>query len=165
MLGRDVFLAPTATLVGDVKIGDGSSIWFNTVVRADINEITIGKGTNLQDGVVVHVTRIHPVFIGNHVTIGHGAVLHGCRIEDEVLIGMGAIILDGALIEHHCIIAAGSVVRPGTRIPEGHLAAGIPAQVKRPLTPEEIQEINETAKRYQEYARETAQALGKAAAR
>lgn len=160
-----MFLAPTATLVGRVRVGDGSSVWFNTVIRGDINEVMIGQGTNLQDGVVVHVTRIHPVSIGNFVTIGHGAVVHGCVIEDEVLVGMGAVILDGAVVEGHCLIAAGSVVLPGTRIPEGHLAAGIPAEVKRPLTEEEIREIRETAERYREYARETAQALGKAATR
>ncbi|MBW1975465.1 MAG: gamma carbonic anhydrase family protein [Deltaproteobacteria bacterium] len=114
-LGESVYIAPGAWVIGDVIIGDRSSVWFNTIVRGDVNYIRIGKETNIQDQSTLHVTTDRfPLNIGSRVTIGHGATVHGCTVEDECLIGIGAIILDGAYIERHAVVAAGAVVTPGT---------------------------------------------------
>jgi len=152
------FLAKTAVVVGDVEIGPQSSIWFNVVVRGDVNFIRIGKRTNIQDGSVVHVTMdLHPTVVGDDVTVGHNVTLHGCTVGDRCLIGMGAVILDGAQIGKEAMVAAGSVVSPGTVIPPGTLAMGTPARPKRPLSEEEICHLRISASNYvhtmQEYYR------------
>lgn len=153
-LGRDVFVAPGAWVIGDVEIGDGTSIWFNTVVRGDVNFIRIGCETNIQDNVTLHVTgKKFPLFIGNRVTVGHQAVVHGCVVEDECLIGMGAVVLDGARIGKGSIVAAGAVVSPGTEVPPGSVVMGIPAEVKKTLTEDEKERIRETAGHYLKLAR------------
>ena len=147
-----VFLAPGCAVIGEVTIGAFSSVWFGTIIRGDVHEICIGERSNLQDRVVVHCTRERfSTTLGDEVTVGHAAVLHGCTIGSRVLIGMAAIIMDGAVIEDDCIVAAGALVAPGTRIPAGHLALGSPAQVKRPLTADEIASLKQQAQNYVDY--------------
>jgi carbonic anhydrase/acetyltransferase-like protein (isoleucine patch superfamily) len=131
--GSNVFIAPTAVVIGDVTLGDQASVWYNTVLRGDINSIVIGHRTNIQDGVVGHLSDDYPLVVGNDVTVGHGAVIHACTIGNECLIGMNSTILDGVKIGCQSIIAAGSVVPVGTEIPEGSLFAGVPGRVKRAL--------------------------------
>lgn len=133
----NAWVAETAVVIGNVTVGDESSVWYNAVVRGDLAPITIGSGSNIQDGVVVHGSQGFPCEIGNSVTIGHNATIHGCTIGHNTLIGMGSVILDGAKIGEDCIIGAGSVVTQGTEIPSGMLAYGSPAKVIRPLTDEE----------------------------
>ncbi|WP_305045618.1 gamma carbonic anhydrase family protein [Geoalkalibacter sp.] len=148
-LEGEVFIEESARVIGDVQIGHQSSLWFNVVVRGDVNFIRIGERTNIQDGSVIHVTRgTHPTILGNDVTVGHKVALHGCTIGDRCLIGIGAIILDGAVIGDDCLIAAGSVVAPGTHIPPGHLALGSPARVKRALGEKEIEHLKLSADNY-----------------
>ena len=147
-----VFVAPTATIIGDVEIGEDSSIWFNVVVRGDVNPIRIGQRTNIQDNSTLHVTyQKSTLNIGCDVTVGHAAILHGCTIEDQCLIGMGARILDGAHIGRQCLVAAGALIREGEKIPEHSLVAGVPAIVKRSLTAEEITLVRRSAERYVGY--------------
>jgi carbonic anhydrase/acetyltransferase-like protein (isoleucine patch superfamily) len=149
-----VFIAPNATIIGDVEIGENSSIWFNAVVRGDVSPIRIGKQTNIQDGSVLHGTfGKTELEIGNGVTVGHSAMVHGCTVEDNCLIGMGARILDGATIERDCLIAAGALVRQHHHISKGFLVAGVPAVVKRALTEEEIEQIQRSAESYVGYKR------------
>ena len=149
-----VFVADGARIVGDVEIGDLSSVWFNAVIRGDVNTIRIGERTNIQDGVTVHGTfREHSTRIGNDVSIGHGAIVHGCTIENHALIGMGAMILDGAIIGHFSLVAAGALIREGYKVPERTLMAGVPAKPIRKLTDMEIHNLQDTPKRYIEYAR------------
>ena len=127
--GKNCFLAPNATVVGDVEMGDECSIWFNAVVRGDVNSIHIGNKVNVQDGVVIHATyQKTKVHIGNDVSIGHNAIVHGCTIEDSVLIGMGAIVMDNVVVGTHSIVAAGAVVLEGTRIESGTIYGGTPAR-------------------------------------
>lgn len=134
-LGERVWLAPSAVVTGDVVLGDDVSFWFHTVARGDVHWIRIGDGTNIQDGAVLHVSDgTYPLSIGRGVTVGHSAIVHGCTLEDHVLVGMGATILDGAVIEEGAQIGAGAVVPPGMRVPAGHMVMGLPARVKRPLT-------------------------------
>ncbi|MEM7050013.1 MAG: gamma carbonic anhydrase family protein [Acidobacteriota bacterium] len=148
-LGARAFVAPSAEVMGDVEAGDDVSFWFQTVVRGDVHAIRIGSGTNLQDGVIVHVShRTHPTHLGRGVVVGHGAILHGCTIEDGALIGIGARILDGAVVEAGAQIGAGALVAPGHRIPAGMLALGVPARVVRPLRPDESAQIVEIRERY-----------------
>ncbi len=148
-LGRRVFLAPSAQVVGDVEAGDDVSFWFGSVARGDVHWIRIGEGTNVQDGAVLHVThRAHPLTIGSRVVIGHGAVLHGCTVGDGALVGIGARVLDGAVVEAGAQVGAGALVAPGHRVPAGQLALGVPARVARPLTSEEAAKIGEIAERY-----------------
>lgn len=135
-LGEGVFIAPSATVVGDVRLGDGCSVWYGSVLRGDINFISIGEGTNLQDGVIGHLADDLPLEVGKYVTVGHGAVIHACVIEDECLIGMNATVLDGARIGRQSIVAAGTVVPQGMQVPEGSLVAGVPAATRRTLSPE-----------------------------
>lgn len=150
-LGKNVFVAPNAVIVGDVEIGDSSSLWFNSVLRGDINRIRIGKKTNIQDNSVIHVDDgIYQTEIGDCVTIGHGAILHGCKIGNNVLIGIGAIILNGTQINDNSIVAAGSVVLSGTVIPSGKLFAGVPAKEKREISEDEIKDITASALHYVE---------------
>lgn len=147
------FIEDSALIIGDVEIGEYSSVWFNAVIRGDVNYIRIGKRTNVQDNSVLHVTKdTHPLFIGNHVTIGHNVTLHGCRIKDRCLIGMGVIILDGAEVGEDSIIGAGAVVVEGTVVSPRTLMVGIPARPKRVLTPEEVAMIVRSAENYIEYS-------------
>jgi len=152
-LGNDVFVAPGVQIIGDVHIGWGSSIWFNTVIRGDVHHIRIGERTNIQDNSVIHVTSgTHPTLVGNEVTAGHRVILHGCTIADRVLIGMGAVVMDGAQIGEESLIGAGSLVAPGTEIPPRVLALGSPCRVKRDLRPEEIQRLTASALHYRDLA-------------
>lgn len=149
---RGVFIAQNAVVLGDVVIGEDSSIWFGAVVRGDVNSIRIGSRTNIQDGSVLHVTYEEwDLNIGNNVTVGHGAILHGCAIGDYCLIGMGARVLDGARIGDYCLVAAGSLVREGEKVPSSSLVAGVPAVVKRTLEPSEIEKIERSSQRYVAY--------------
>jgi carbonic anhydrase/acetyltransferase-like protein (isoleucine patch superfamily) len=148
------FIADSAIIIGQVTIGRGSSVWFNTVVRADMAPITIGEDTNVQDLSMVHVDYDTPTVIGNRVVVGHRAIIHGCQVGDECVIGMGSILLNRSRIGPNCIVAAGSVVRENFAVPSGSLVAGVPATVKRPLTPEEIERIRRNAADYAARARE-----------
>lgn len=149
VIHHTVFVAQSAAVIGNVSIGEKSSIWFNTVVRGDVNYIVIGKRTNVQDNCVLHVTTdTYPLLIGNDVTVGHRVILHGCTVKNRVLVGMGAIVLDGAVLEQDSFVAAGSIVPPGFRVPEGKLVMGTPAKVKRDLTPDEIKGIRDSADNY-----------------
>jgi len=151
---ESVFMTYGAYVIGDVKIGAHSSIWFNAVVRGDVCPIRIGEKTSVQDNVTLHVTHdTGPLTIGSNVTIGHGATLHACRVEDFVLIGMGATLLDDCVIEPYSVVAAGSLVRSGFRVPTGMLVAGVPAKVMRPITDEERHTIEESPENYVRYAR------------
>ena len=150
--GARVFIAPGAVVIGDVELGDDVSIWYNAVVRGDIHWIRIGARSNLQDGVIIHVEReMWPVVIGEDVSVGHGAILHGCTVGRECLIGIGATILNGAEIGEGSIVAAGAVVREEFRVPPGSLVAGVPAIVKRAVTAGERERIRLTAVHYVEY--------------
>ncbi|MCQ2102398.1 MAG: gamma carbonic anhydrase family protein [Fibrobacter sp.] len=148
VLGERVFVAEGARLIGDVEIGDDSSVFYNAVIRADLAEIRIGKRTNIQDNVSVHLATDAGVHIGDDVTIGHNAVVHACDIEDNVLIGMGAIVMDGALIRKNSVVAAGALVPQGKEYPEGSLIVGTPARVARQLTDEEIRKFHEGVLHY-----------------
>ncbi len=148
VLGEGVFIAAGAQVIGALCVGKDSSIFYNSVVRADVNTISIGEGTNIQDNCTLHVNAGHPLVVGNGVTAGHNVVLHGCTIEDNVMVGMGAIVLDGAFVARDCIVAAGSLVPPGKKYPAGSMIMGSPAVVKRPLTEQEILSIGATARRY-----------------
>jgi carbonic anhydrase/acetyltransferase-like protein (isoleucine patch superfamily) len=151
-IGKRVFIAENATVIGDVEIGSDSSIWFGAILRGDVNYIRVGECTSIQDGTVVHVTnQTHPTVIGSYVTVGHSVKLHGCTIEDNCLIGIGAIILDGAVIGENSIVAAGTLVPPNKKFPPGSLIMGFPASVKRELTEEEIEGLKKHALRYVEY--------------
>ena len=137
-IGNAVYIAPNAAVVGDIHIGDNSNIWFNVSMRGDVNYIRIGARTNIQDNSCIHVTRVtHPTLIGDNVTIGHSATLHGCVLEDACFVGMQACILDGAVVETGAMVAAGSLVTPNKRVKSGALWGGSPAKFLRPLTPEE----------------------------
>jgi carbonic anhydrase/acetyltransferase-like protein (isoleucine patch superfamily) len=126
---EDCYIAENATIVGEVYIGENCSIWFNAVLRGDVNSITIGNKVNIQDGAVIHCTyQKHPTVIGNNVSIGHNAIVHGCTIHDNVLIGMGAIVMDNCVIESNSIVAAGSVITQNTVVPSGTIFAGVPAK-------------------------------------
>jgi carbonic anhydrase/acetyltransferase-like protein (isoleucine patch superfamily) len=151
-LGDRVYVDPTAQVIGDVAIGDHSSVWMNAVVRGDVHLIRIGSHTNIQDNCVVHVFKEkHPTHIGDRVTVGHSAILHGCRVESDVLVGMGAKILNGAVIGHDSIVAAGAVIAEGTIIEPGSLVMGIPGKLRRKLSEDEKQSIRRYAENYYEY--------------
>lgn len=153
-IGSEVFIADTAVVLGDVDIGDQSSIWYHVVIRGDINSIQVGKRTNLQDGTVVHVDHEqYSVQIADDVTIGHNATVHGCTIESRCLIGMGATLLSGAKIESEAIVAAGSVVLENQRVQAGTLVAGVPAKPIRNVTDAEIEKIEQSARHYIAYAK------------
>ncbi|OGX27519.1 MAG: gamma carbonic anhydrase family protein [Omnitrophica WOR_2 bacterium RIFCSPHIGHO2_01_FULL_49_10] len=153
-IAKTAFVAPDAQLIGSVEIGGHSSIWFNVVARADINKIKIGSYTNIQDGSVLHVDDELGVHIGDHVTVGHNAIIHACRIGDHALVGMGAIILNGAEIGKGSIVAAGGVVRENSKIEDYTLVAGVPARVIRKLSEEEKKENIYWAKKYSSLAEE-----------
>ena len=151
-IGVNCYIAPTATLIGDVTLGDGASVWFGCVLRGDVSPIIIGARTNIQDNTVIHVTQGRfPTLIGSYVTVGHSAVLHGCTVKDRCLIGIGAIVLDNVTIGEESFIAAGSLVTPGTVIPPRSMVMGAPAKVRRPVTDEEVIRIDEHWQHYIEY--------------
>lgn len=148
------FVVESAQVIGDVVVGKQCSVWFNAVIRGDVNSIRIGDRTNIQDGCLLHVrNEKFPLVVGSDVTVGHGAILHACRIHDYCLIGMGAIILDNARVDHHTLVAAGSVVGEHTIVPDGVLIAGVPAKVVRALTDKEKQMIEQSALNYLEYVK------------
>lgn len=149
------WIAPGATVVGDVEIGEDSSLWFGAVVRGDVFHIRIGRGTNIQDNSVVHVTTDkHPTILGDGVIVGHSVTLHGCTVHDRALIGIGAILMDQVVIGEESMIGAGSLVTPGTQIPPRVLAVGSPCRVKRPLTEQEIAFLHWSAPHYVKVAAE-----------
>jgi carbonic anhydrase/acetyltransferase-like protein (isoleucine patch superfamily) len=152
--GKDCFIAPNATIVGDVIMGEGCSVWFNAVVRGDVNSIRIGNKVNIQDGAVIHCTyEKTKTIIGDNVSIGHNAIVHGCTVEDNVLIGMGAIVMDNARIGSNTIIAAGAVVLEGTQVEPGTIYAGVPAKKVKEISMELVNgEINRIANNYIMYA-------------
>lgn len=152
--GDNCFIAPNATIVGDVVIGNDSSIWFNAVVRGDVNKIRLGNKVNIQDGAVIHCTyQRTQTLIGNNVSVGHNAIVHGCTIEDNVLIGMGAIVMDNVVVGSNSIVAAGAVVLEGTIIPSGTIWAGVPAQKVKNIDPSQIHgEIDRIANNYVRYS-------------
>lgn len=153
VLGNNMFIAENATIVGQVTIGNGCSIWFNAVIRGDVNSIEIGNDTNIQDGVIIHGTyEKASTKIGNKVSIGHRALVHGCQIHDFVLIGMGAIIMDHAIVESNCIIAAGSVVLQNFVCEAGYLYAGTPAKKIKLLTNDQLDLLQKLPANYQLYA-------------
>jgi carbonic anhydrase/acetyltransferase-like protein (isoleucine patch superfamily) len=150
-LGQGVFVAENATIIGDVEVGNDCSIWFGTVLRGDVNHIRIGSRTNIQDNCVLHVTHERwPTIVAEEVTIGHGAIVHGCTVKRGALIGMGARVLDGAVVGECALVAAGSVVSEGMRVPSRALVAGVPAIVKRTLTDAEIERLEMSWRHYVE---------------
>ena len=151
-LHPSVFVAEGARIIGDVEIGVDSSVWYNTVIRGDVHYIRIGDRTNIQDNSVVHVThKKYPCIIGSNVTIGHSATIHACTIQDNSLIGMGAVVLDNATVGPYVIIGAGAVIPMNMKIPEGVLVTGIPAKVIRPLRDEEKRFLEQSAQNYVNY--------------
>ncbi len=153
--GPEVFLAENATIIGEVRIGAQSSVWYQAVLRGDVGAILIGERSNIQDAAILHCTTGGtPTIVGNDVVVGHRAVLHGCTIEDEVLVGMGAIILDGAVVQKHCIVAAGALVSEGKILESGFLYAGVPAKQIKKISPEQIEMIRYGASAYVEKAKE-----------
>lgn len=152
-IASDAFVAPGAAVVGGVEIGPRASIWYHCAIRGDINKIIIGADTNIQDGTVIHVADDHPAIVGDRVSVGHRAIIHACEIGDETLIGMGAIIMDGAVVGPRCVVAAGSLVTKNSKIPEGSLVMGSPAKVIRSLTAEEQQQNAALAAKYVEISR------------
>ncbi|MCW8408339.1 gamma carbonic anhydrase family protein [Legionella sp. PATHC035] len=154
-IGQRVFIDPTSVVIGDVFLGDDVSVWPMAVIRGDVNSIKIGNACSIQDGAVLHVTHEgpytpggQPLILGQGITIGHQAVLHGCRVDDFCLIGMGALILDAVHIEHHVMVAAGSVVTPGKKLESGYLYLGNPAKAIRKLTAQEIERLEYSAQHY-----------------
>ena len=151
--GSDCFIAPNATIVGDVVMGDNCSVWFNAVIRGDVNYIKIGNNTNIQDGAVIHCTYLYAgTDIGNNVSIGHNALVHGCTLRDNTLIGMGAIVMDHAVVEEFVIIAAGAIVLEKTVCESGYLYAGIPAKKIKPITVEQREMLATLPDRYIMYS-------------
>jgi gamma-carbonic anhydrase len=154
-LGRDVFIAESASVIGDVHLGDEAGVWFGAVLRGDYFPIRVGARTNLQDNTVVHITADRAATtIGNDVTVGHAAIIHGCTIGDRCLVGMGSIVLDGADIGQDSFIAAGSLVSPGTKIPPRSFVMGRPAKVKRPIEDKDLEWVANAAAVYVGYARD-----------
>jgi len=153
-IGKDCFLAETATLIGEVEIGDNCSIWYSAVIRGDVHYIKVGNNTNIQDNATIHATyKKSPTNIGNNVTIAHGAIVHGCTLHDNVMIGMNAVILDNAIVESNSIVAAGSVVTKGTVIESGSVYAGIPARKVKDISPELLHgEVIRIANAYNKYS-------------
>jgi len=151
VLDPETYVAEGARLVGRVVLAAGASVWYNSVLRADLADIVVGENTNIQDNCAVHVDSGRATVLGRGVTVGHGAILHACTVGDNCLVGMGAILLDGAVIPRDSIVAAGALVPPGKTYPEGSLILGSPAKVARKLTAEEIGKIGESAVLYREF--------------
>lgn len=159
-LGKDAWIAPNATLIGDVELGEESSAWFGAVLRGDVFPIRVGARTNIQDNAVVHVTGGKArTTIGDDVTVGHLAIIHGCTVGSRCLVGMGSVILDGAVVEDECFVAAGSLVAPGARIPSRSLVMGRPARRIRELGPTDLEEIRSASALYVQYSRDFAASL------
>ena len=156
---ESAYIAPNATIIGEVSIAAQSSIWFQAVVRGDINKISIGKETNIQDGCYLHVTNRHPLTVGDRVTAGHGAILHGAEIGEGCLIAMGAIVLDGVVLGDHCLVAAGTVIPPGTHIKARSLIMGVPGKVIREVTDQDIERVMRGWQNYVGYAQQYKQSL------
>ena len=153
MMGEGCWLAENATLVGDIIMGKNCTVWFNAVIRGDVHEIRIGDNTNIQDGAIIHCTyRKSGTYVGNNVSIAHNAVVHGCTIHDNVLIGMGAIVMDDSVVGSHAVIAAGAVVLPGTKVPPNTVFAGVPAKKVKDTGAEMKAVILRTARNYPMYA-------------
>ena len=152
-IAASAYVDDSAQIVGDVVIGEESSVWLNAVLRGDVNSISVGARSNLQDGVIVHVNHnpSHPTIVGDDVTVGHGAILHGCRVDDRCLIGMGAILLNGCHIGSDSIVAAGTLIPEGTTVPPGSLVMGSPGKVRRSLTDAERAFVLEAAANYVRY--------------
>ena len=153
-IDKTVFIADGAKVIGNVEIGANSSVWFNAVIRADSDKVSIGENSNVQDNAVIHTSEGFGVQIGDNVTIGHGAIVHGCTVENNVMIGMGAIVLNGAVIGENSIIGAGTLVTQGKIIPAGSLAFGNPVKVVRELTDDEIKSITDNANSYVKEAKD-----------
>jgi len=152
-IDKSVLVCDGVRIIGDVEIGRNSSVWYNSVIRGDVNYIRIGERTNIQDVSMLHVTNQRfPLIIGNGVSIAHSVALHGAVLKDNILVGIGAIVLDGSLINSNTIIAAGALIREGFEVPEGVLMAGVPAKIIRELKPEEIEKIKLNAEHYVDYA-------------
>ena len=149
---QHIYIAPDADVLGKVTIGEGSSVWYHSVIRAERDTVSIGRETNIQDNCVIHTDKGHPMVIGDRVTVGHKAILHGCCVGDETLIGMGAIVLNDAVIGSHCIIGAGALVTQNMVIEDGSMAYGSPAKVVRNITAGELAKIRDSAEEYQELA-------------
>lgn len=148
-IAESVFVAPTATVIGDVQIGAETNIWFGVTIRGDVNRVRIGKRTNIQDGTVCHVTyKDGPLTIGDNVTIGHSAVIHACTLQDMSFVGMGAVVMDGVVVESGAMVAAGAVVPPGKVVRKGEIWAGVPARLFRAMTQEEIDYLPWSAEHY-----------------
>ncbi len=147
-VGAAAFVASSATVCGDVRLGRGSSVWYQAVLRGDINYIEVGDETNIQDGAVLHLSEERPCLVGVRVTVGHGAILHACSIGDECLIGMGAVVLDGAVIGKGCIVGARALVTQNTVVPDGCMVLGMPGKVIRPINAEEFSRIKLSAEKY-----------------
>jgi gamma-carbonic anhydrase len=159
-IAKSVFLAPGVKIIGNVEIGENSSVWYNTVIRGDVHYIKIGSFTNIQDCCMLHVTsNKFPLNIGNKITIGHSVNLHGCTISNFCLVGIGAIILDGAVLEERSMVSAGAVVTPGFTVPSGKLVAGVPAKIIRNLKQTEIDDIEYLSIRYSKYSKEAIESL------
>jgi gamma-carbonic anhydrase len=148
VLGKNVYIARGAVVVGDVTLGDGASVWYNAVLRGDINRIVVGVGSNIQDNSVLHLADDYPCIVGDYVTVGHSAIVHACTIGNECLIGMGAVILDGAELGEQCLVGAKALVTQNCKIPPGSLVLGAPAKVVRPLTLEERGGLKYWAEKY-----------------
>ena len=148
VLGEGVYIAKTAVVIGDVTIGERSSVWYHSVLRGDINRIVVGHHTNIQDSAVLHLADDFPCIVGNWVTVGHSAIVHACTVSDECLIGMGAVVLDGAVIGEQCLIGARALVTQRMQIPPGSLVMGAPAKIVRALTPEERGGLKHWAEKY-----------------
>lgn len=151
-VAEDAFVAIGATIVGRVRVGPQSSVWYGAVLRGDAEDIVIGEQTNIQDGCVLHADAGFPTVLGDRITVGHRAVIHGCRIDDDVLVGMGAVVMNGVRVGSGSLIAAGAVITQNTEIPENSLVAGVPAKVRRPVSEEERDMIAVGARHYIEYA-------------
>jgi carbonic anhydrase/acetyltransferase-like protein (isoleucine patch superfamily) len=153
-ISETAFVADSADVIGDVVLGEESSVWFHSVIRGDLNQIRIGNRTNIQDLCLLHVLKNGgPVIMGDDVTVGHRAIIHACTIKNRVLVGMGAVILDGVSVGEDSVIGAGALLTPGTVIPPASLVLGSPARVRRPTTQEELDLIRRSARNYVEYAR------------
>lgn len=154
-VAASAYIDPSAQVIGDVEIGERSSVWCNATVRGDVHQIRIGEESNIQDNCVLHGERGQwPVIVGNRVTVGHAAVLHGCVVEDECLIGVGAIVLNGARIGQGCVVAAGALVPEGMQVPQGSVAMGSPATVRREVRPEERERFRRSNRNYLGYRQE-----------
>ena len=162
-VAESAFVAPTAVLIGDVTVGEGASIWYGAVLRADFGPIVIGRGANVQDNVVCHVDGVHPTIVGEDATIGHSAVLEACTVERGALVGMKAVVMIGAVVGEEAMVAAGAVIPEGMQIPAHHLVAGVPAVVKKELAGRSLEWVRMAASDYQELSQEyLAAGLGEA---